>query len=344
MTTIPTVDYALQAKLWSHMRIQDPRHFYKSCWLFEGAKTQFGHGHIRHRGHTYGAHRVAYMLAHNLKELHEDIVIRHKCDCPMCINPLHLETGSQIDNNLDMWSRGRNPKGVLHGNALFDDVVKIREIRWLFQEAGLRHGTFSALAERYGVSNVVIAHICHRRTWNEVPDDFDTLIKPAPLAEKEIYTRTENHGGSVVTPADVQRMRAMRGLGASLKFLSEKFNLHGLAAASNICARKTWTDVPDAAPEDVLTPEEIAEAKADAPNTARGGVAHPQARVTEIQVRQLRWLWSQIAAGVYPKYRSIDRMARQFQITKPMVEQICHRRTWQAVVDDFDNLEKVDLV
>ena len=163
-----------------------------------------------------------------------------------------------MDNNLDMLLRGRNPKGITHGMSLFDDTTKIREIRWLFHQAGMRHGVFTAIAERYGVDKNVINMICHRRTWANVPDDFDALTKPEPLGEREIYTRTENRGGSIVTPSDVQRIRAMRSLGASLKLLGAKFGLAGLGAISNICARKTWSDIQDADPTAILTPAEIA--------------------------------------------------------------------------------------
>jgi hypothetical protein len=265
MTIIPTVDYVLQFKLWSKVKIEDPNRFYDSCWLFQGLKSEFGHGRIAHRGTNYWAHRVSYMLAHGLKELAEDVVIRHKCDVPSCVNPLHLETGSKIDNDLDRHFRGRTPTGITHGNSLFTDTRTIREIRWLYQEAGGVKGTCSAIARRYStpeipVSKTVIRYICIRQSWAHVEDDFDTLEpKPVPLTKRELYKQgSDNHGGSNIIPKDVQRIRALRSLGWELKPLAVKFNL-SVPGVSVICSRKTWTDVPDAKPGDVLTPEEIAE-------------------------------------------------------------------------------------
>lgn len=49
-------------------------------------------------------HRIVYSL------LHGDIdglVVRHKCDNPKCINPDHLEIGTQSDNTKDRCVRGR---------------------------------------------------------------------------------------------------------------------------------------------------------------------------------------------------------------------------------------------
>jgi hypothetical protein len=37
----------------------------------------------------------------------EDLIYRHKCDNPMCINPDHLEWGTTADNSRDSIERGR---------------------------------------------------------------------------------------------------------------------------------------------------------------------------------------------------------------------------------------------
>lgn len=42
-------------------------------------------------------------------------VVRHECDNPRCINPLHLIGGTQVDNMRDCKERGRY--GPIRGNA-----------------------------------------------------------------------------------------------------------------------------------------------------------------------------------------------------------------------------------
>ena len=53
-------------------------------------------------------HRVIYEECFG--EIPKGMVIRHKCDNNGCINPEHLEIGTQKDNIHDMINRGRKPK------------------------------------------------------------------------------------------------------------------------------------------------------------------------------------------------------------------------------------------
>jgi hypothetical protein len=51
------------------------------------------------------AHRMSY-AAHK-GPIPPGMVVRHKCDTPACVNPDHLEPGTQADNIADMFKRGR---------------------------------------------------------------------------------------------------------------------------------------------------------------------------------------------------------------------------------------------
>src|SRR5947209_9419461 len=74
------------------------------CWLWQGAVARYGHGSFRFNGKTGVAHRFAWMLA-NQQMIPEGLVIRHWCDTPACVNPNHLELGTQQDNINDMLER-----------------------------------------------------------------------------------------------------------------------------------------------------------------------------------------------------------------------------------------------
>lgn len=77
------------------------------CWRWLAAKDPRGYGRV---GTDPGAialsHRVAYALTHG--ELPNDKFVCHRCDNPPCCNPGHLFLGTCLDNNRDMYAKGRN--------------------------------------------------------------------------------------------------------------------------------------------------------------------------------------------------------------------------------------------
>jgi len=52
-----------------------------------------------------------YIYEECFGEIPEGMVVRHKCDNINCINPEHMELGTQLDNIQDMVERGRSTKG-----------------------------------------------------------------------------------------------------------------------------------------------------------------------------------------------------------------------------------------
>jgi hypothetical protein len=76
------------------------------CWLWTGNRNVYGYGVLRD-GATklHLAHRFSYAL-HN-GSISPKMVIRHKCDTPACVNPNHLEEGTQAQNIQDVIDRSR---------------------------------------------------------------------------------------------------------------------------------------------------------------------------------------------------------------------------------------------
>lgn len=131
--------------------------------------TNRGYGRYRFQGKMQLAHRITYIQHHDLSL--EDIkgkVIRHRCDNPRCINPEHLEIGTQQDNIQDMVDRNRfNP---CRGEAnvltkLTDDIV--REIRKVYIPGSSEFG-YSALARKYNTTDVSIRNAIKGRTWRHL--------------------------------------------------------------------------------------------------------------------------------------------------------------------------------
>jgi hypothetical protein len=78
------------------------------CWLWTGAKTEFGYGKIGAGGCGKGMLRVHRVMwaAYN-RALKPGECVLHHCDTPACCNPSHLFVGSKADNTRDMASKGR---------------------------------------------------------------------------------------------------------------------------------------------------------------------------------------------------------------------------------------------
>ena len=71
------------------------------CWIWTGARNRRGYGQIYT---TYGRNWLAHRLSwefHNERTIPPGLCVRHKCHRPGCINPAHLELGTQADNGRD---------------------------------------------------------------------------------------------------------------------------------------------------------------------------------------------------------------------------------------------------
>jgi hypothetical protein len=79
----------------------------RACWPWTGSVStgSLGYGTLKYRNEYTYAHRVAWELTYG--EPLGDRRIRHRCDNPLCCNPLHMMLGSHQDNMDDMVARGR---------------------------------------------------------------------------------------------------------------------------------------------------------------------------------------------------------------------------------------------
>lgn len=139
----------------------------KDCIAYQGTLNEKGYGRFSFKGKKVYAHRLAYCL-HNGIDIDsiKGLVIRHKCDNPICVNPLHLEIGTNTDNCNDKLLRGRQAKGEGHGQAKLTEQM-VRDIRKRYVPYCKNNGG-SALASEYGVKPMVISDIILGKTWRHV--------------------------------------------------------------------------------------------------------------------------------------------------------------------------------
>lgn len=94
----------------------------RGCLLWEGPASSGGYGQVSLSDRTVKTHRIAWAFGLS-GERHgalppPEVVIRHRCDNPLCNNPAHLQAGSTADNNRDRDERGRTSRGDAHYSRL----------------------------------------------------------------------------------------------------------------------------------------------------------------------------------------------------------------------------------
>lgn len=139
------------------------------CWLWTAGRDGKGYGHVKVRGKVRRAHRESYETERGPGSA-DGMVVRHRCDTPACVNPGHLEIGTQADNMRDRDERGRHrcvaSKGSANGSSKLTEA-DIVAIRAEYVPHSREHGT-RALGRRFGVDHSVVSQIVNREAWRHV--------------------------------------------------------------------------------------------------------------------------------------------------------------------------------
>ena len=135
----------------------------EDCWIWTGSKISRGYGSFHSDGTNkrISAHRLSWTI-HNGK-IPEGLVVRHKCNNPICVNPDHLELGTLKDNSADRIAAGNSGVGSKNNLASLNEE-KVKEIKSL-----LKIGLSGAeIGRRFDVTRTCINAIKKARTWKHV--------------------------------------------------------------------------------------------------------------------------------------------------------------------------------
>jgi len=75
------------------------------CWEWQRTKNRKGYGQFRINGVLHIAHRYMVQLYTEIPPKH---IVMHSCDNPSCVNPEHLEIGTNDENMADMYLKERH--------------------------------------------------------------------------------------------------------------------------------------------------------------------------------------------------------------------------------------------
>ena len=129
----------------------------EACWQWTGSVTSHGYGNLTYKGKTLSAHQVAYKLC--VGEVPAGLIIRHKCDNPLCCNPAHMELGTRLDNARDKSIRGRTPKSIVK-RLTHEQILEIRAARGKLSSGDIM--------KKYGITRSYAFAIWARRVWSHV--------------------------------------------------------------------------------------------------------------------------------------------------------------------------------
>lgn len=132
-----------------------------SCWRWQAYKSPLGYGRLTVSKQTFSAHRFSYELTYG--PVPDTMCVCHRCDIRDCCNPDHLFLGTQRENVIDMFSKGRshNRKGEKGANHKLT-LLQVSQIRELYQTGNYLQ---RELAIEFDVDQTEISRIVRKMTW-----------------------------------------------------------------------------------------------------------------------------------------------------------------------------------
>ncbi len=146
------------------------------CWMWTGTPTRKGYGRTTINNKRVIVHRLSYAMKTRIDPA--GLVIRHQCNCRLCVNPDHLLIGTQGDNIRDAVRDGRMARGDKHGMRLHPEShargerhpqskFTLEQVQTLRRENPMPvpRGTYARLARILNVNPGVVRCMFVGSTW-----------------------------------------------------------------------------------------------------------------------------------------------------------------------------------
>ena len=147
----------IKTTFWQHLQQNEVT----GCWLWARAKDHNGYGVSHYERKNIPAHRLAYMLVHNLDRHTLPKRIIHSCGVRHCCSPNHLVAVVRRlpERRNNTGPHDHIPRGEEHSHA---------KLTWqAVNDIRASDARQIDLARRYGVTQSVISRVRLGHTWRE---------------------------------------------------------------------------------------------------------------------------------------------------------------------------------
>ena len=127
------------------------------CWGWTAYKNK-GYGYIKIDGKMIRAHRYSWELING--PIPDGLMVRHKCR-GLCVNPEHLELGTNKENQLDRIRDGTDDRGEKCVSAKLTNA-QVLDIRSRVNQ------TQKSIAKEFNVGKSTINFIINRKRWAHI--------------------------------------------------------------------------------------------------------------------------------------------------------------------------------
>lgn len=174
----PRKQEANKEKIWSRI-LKFGERLENGCFIWTGSGQRYGATSVQ--GKSFNVHRVSYWIHNddikNIDDIPKEgddgvsMMVRHKCNNPLCFEPTHLTLGTQYENDFDdKIENGTLPRGDTHYNASITEEMAKEIKHSKYVQTDPEYKTQKMRAEEFGVSLDLVKSIDCGKSWAHIPD------------------------------------------------------------------------------------------------------------------------------------------------------------------------------